>query len=90
MSFNPDVNKQAQEVIFSTKLYKRSHSKVFNNAPVICANWQKAFIKVLDESLNFSYHIKAKMSKAMKGIGITIIRVNCTKCVHVPSARCQK
>ena len=24
----------------------------------------------LDESLNFSYHIKEKMSKAMKGIGI--------------------
>ena len=25
---------------------------------------------ILDESLNFTYHIKEKMSKAMKGIGI--------------------
>ena len=67
-----------------------SSKSLFNNAPVVCANWQKAFIKVLDESLNFSYHIKAKMSRAMKGIGITIIRVNYTKSVHVTSARCQK
>ena len=39
MSFNPDLNKQAQEVIFSRKLNKSSHPKIFfNNAPVVCAN----------------------------------------------------
>ena len=58
MSFNPDLNKQAQEVTF------------FNNALVVCVNWQKSLGMFLDESLNFSYHIKEKMSKAMKGIGI--------------------
>ena len=35
MSFNPDLNKQAQEVILSRKLNKSSHPKIFlNNAPV--------------------------------------------------------
>ena len=28
-SFNSDLNKQAQEVIFSRKLNKSSHSKIF-------------------------------------------------------------
>ena len=39
MSFNPDLNKQAQEVIISRKLNESSHPKiVFNNALVVCAN----------------------------------------------------
>ena len=72
MSFNPDLNKQAQEVIFSRKLNKSSHPKIFfNNAPVVCANWPKHLGIFLEESVNFSHHIKGKMSKAMKGIGIT-------------------
>ena len=46
MSFNPDLNKQAQEVIFSWKLNKPSHPKIFfNNAPVFCANWPKYFFR---------------------------------------------
>ena len=37
-SFNADLNKQAQEVIFPKKLNKSSHAKiVFNSAPVVCA-----------------------------------------------------
>ena len=60
-----------EEVIFSRKLNKSNHPKIyFNNAPVFCANWQKHLGIYLDESLNFSYHIKETMSKAMKGIGI--------------------
>ena len=40
MSFNPDLNKQAQEVIFSGKLNQPSHPKiVFNSAPVVCTDW---------------------------------------------------
>ena len=71
MSFNPDLNKQAQEVIFSWKLNKSSHPKIFfNNAPVFCANWQKHLGMYLDETLNFNLHINEKMSKALKGIGI--------------------
>ena len=35
MSFNPDQNKQAQEVIFSRKITKSSHPQIsFNNMPV--------------------------------------------------------
>ena len=71
MSFNPDLNKEAQEVVFSSKLSKSSHPKIlFNNASVVSASWQKHLGMFLDESLNFSYHIKEKMSKAVKGIGI--------------------
>ena len=56
---------------FSRKLHKSNQPKIyFNNAPVFCANWQKHLGIYFDKSLNFSYHIKEKMSKAMKGIGI--------------------
>ena len=71
MSFNSNLNKQAQEIIFSRKLNKSSHPKIFfNNATVFCANWQKHLGMHLDETLNVDLHIKEKMSKAMKGIGI--------------------
>ena len=71
MSFNPDLNKQAQEVIFSRKTVKSSYPLTyFNNVPVSCVSLQKHLGVYLDEKLNFSYHIKEKMSKAMKGIGV--------------------
>ena len=61
MPFNSDLNKQAQEVIFSRKLNKSSHPKIFfNNAPVFCANWQKHSGLYLDGILNFNLHIKKK------------------------------
>ena len=64
MSFNPGLNKQAQEVIFSKKLNKSSHPKTyFSNALVFCANWQKHLGIYLDGSLNFSYHIKEECLK---------------------------
>ena len=72
MSFNPDLNKQAQEVIFSKKLNKSTHPKIyFNNALVFCANRQKHLGMYLDESLNFSYHINENMCKARKRIGVS-------------------
>ena len=50
MSFNPDLNKQAQEVVFSRKLNKASQPQItFNNASVFCANWQKHLGMYLDE-----------------------------------------
>ena len=70
MSFNPDLNKKAQGVIFCRKLNKPSHTKiVFNSAPVVC-DWQKHLEMYLDKALNFNIHIKEKMSKAMRGIGV--------------------
>ena len=56
---------------FSRKLNELNHPKIyFNNAPVFCANWQKLLEMYLGGSLNSSYHIKEKMFKAMKRIGI--------------------
>ena len=71
MSFNPDLNKQAQEVIFSRNMNKSSHSPVFfNDIPVSRVSFQKHLGIYLDEKLNFNNHIKEKMTKAMKGIGV--------------------
>ena len=71
MSFNPDKSKQAQEVIFSRKTQRVIHPPaIFNNMPVVCSSCQKHLGIYLDEKLNFSNHIKEKISKANKGIGI--------------------
>ena len=71
LPFNPDLNKQAQEVIFSRKLNKPCHPKiVFSSAPVVYADWQKHLGMYLDKSLNFNFHLKENMSKAMKGVGV--------------------
>ena len=36
MAFNPDLSKQAQEIVFSRKTHKISHLKLnFNNSPVV-------------------------------------------------------
>ena len=73
MSFNPDLNRRAQEVIFSRKLNKLYHLKnVFNSAPVAWADWQKHWEKYLDKAPDFNLHIKKKISKAMKGIGVIL------------------
>ena len=58
-------------MVFSRKLKKLSHQKIsFNNAPLVHASWQRHLGMFLDESLSFSYHIKKKMCKAIKGICI--------------------
>ena len=41
MAFNPDLSKQAQEIVFSRKTHKISHLKLnFNNSPVIHGTFQ--------------------------------------------------
>ena len=71
MLFNPDQNKQAQEVIFSRKITKSSHLQIcFNNMPVFSVNFQKRVAIYLVEKLNFTYHIKEKICKAMQGVGV--------------------
>ena len=70
MLFNPDVTKQAQEVIFSRKSNKTDHPVVyFNEAPVAKASCQKHLGMHLDEKLNFNNtHIKEKIVKASKAV----------------------
>ena len=69
MLFNPDITKQAQEVIFSRKNIKNDHPIVyFNEAPVAHTACQKHLSMHLDEKLNFNIHINEKIAKTNKGI----------------------
>ena len=71
MSFNSDVSKLAQEVIFSKKAQKLFHPTVlFNNIPVKHSAVQKHLGVYLHEKLNFITHITEKILKASKGIGV--------------------
>ena len=71
MFFDPDVSKQAKEVVFSSKSYKLAHPPVhFNNVPVKRCSIQKHLSIHLDEKLNFNHHVKEKTTKANKGIGV--------------------
>ena len=65
--FNPDLSKQAQEVMFSRKTNKISHpTTTFNTVPVARAPCPKHLGLHLDEKLSFNHHIKVKISKANK------------------------
>ena len=71
MSFNPDPNKQAVEVIFSTKRAPVDHPIIFfNDAPVMKVTQHKHLGLILDAKLSFSGHIQAAISKSRKGIGM--------------------
>ena len=69
MSFNPDVSKQAEDVVFSHKSHKLAHLPViFNNVSVKGCSIQKHLGIHLDENLNFNHHVKEKITKANKAI----------------------
>ena len=71
MSFNPDPNKQAQEVIFSRKIQKSSQpSLIFNNNIVTQSLTQKHLGMFLDTKLDFQEHLKSIFSKVNKTIGL--------------------
>ena len=71
MMFNPDLTKQAQEVIFYRKTVKSFYSQVFfNEVPVERSVSQKHLGLHLDQKLDFSKHINEKISKVQKGISV--------------------
>ena len=71
MSFNPDSNKQAQEVIFSCKIQKSSQpSLIVNNNIVNQSLAQKYLGMFLDTKLDFQEHLKSIFSKVNKTIGL--------------------
>ena len=71
MPFNPDPSKQAQEVTFSRKYTKEDHPPIyFNDIPVTETTVQKYIGMCLDEKLSYNTHIKEKLSKVYKGIGL--------------------
>ena len=71
MSFNPDSQKQAVELLLSRKRHEIDHPVIiFNDIPVKIVNEHKHLGIILDSKLSFSAHIKSAISKTRKGIGL--------------------
>ena len=71
MSFNPDINKQATEVVFSRKKSPINHNHLlFNGSRVVTESHQKHLGLILDKKLTFDLHLEEKISKANKVIGL--------------------
>ena len=71
MSSNPDLSKQAQEIIFSRKKMKSSHLSVyFNNIPVNSTSVHKHLGMLLDDKLSYEHHLKFVLNKITKTIGL--------------------
>ena len=71
MSFNPDINKQAQEVIFFRKLQESNHpSLTFNGTSVTQSEIQKHLGMFLDSKLDFKEHRQNVLNKVSKTIGL--------------------
>ena len=71
MTFNPDRNKQTQEIIFSRKLKKAAHlALLFKNNNVSQVNYQTHDGVILDVKLLFEEHLKDVLNKTSKTIGL--------------------
>ena len=71
MEFNPDISKQAIEVIFSHKRKKPVHPTLFfNGIPVKRETHTEHLGVILDQRLSFRLHIEEKIKKANKGLGL--------------------
>ena len=71
MVFNPDITKQAIEVIFSCKDKKPDHPELtFNGISIARKPFTKHLGVYLDSRLNFSKHIKEKVAIATKGLSL--------------------
>ena len=71
MSFNPDPQKQAIELLFSKKRHQVDHPIIlFNNIPVKKVDQHKHLGVIFDSKLSFSAHIKSAISKTRRGIGL--------------------
>ena len=67
MIFNPDLTRQAREIIFSGKLNKPVHRNIsFNNSQVSQTECQKHLGLILDNKLNFNEHLKGVLDKISK------------------------
>ena len=71
MLFNPDPSKQAIEVLFSRRATHTPRPVLTFNDNVICSkDSHKHLGMILDKKLTFGHHLKEKISKANKGIGL--------------------
>ena len=71
MSFNPDPNKQAQEVIFSRKSKNMRHLPViFNKSKVFQSKAQKYLGLILDNRLSFEEYSTVMGAKVSRTIAL--------------------
>ena len=71
MSFNPDSNKKAQELIFSRRVQTTNNPLLFSNENVVLKiTLQKHLGLILDSKFNFSEHLKTIFQKTNKTIGL--------------------
>ena len=71
MKFNPDIAKQAVDVISSQKRSKPEHPpKSFNGILVKRDSETQYQGVILDDKLNFRNHIACKIKVATKGLGL--------------------
>ena len=89
MSFNPDPAKQAEQVIFSTKVFKAEHPAIyFCGTEVEIVPHHKHIGLILDETLNFAEHIKEAIIKARRVLILldfsrnTYIVMSLIKCIN--------
>ena len=71
VEFNPDLSKQATEVLFSCKKVRPNHPQlIFNGINVNKVDEQKHLGLILDSGLSFKKHLDEKITKAKTNIGI--------------------
>ena len=71
ITFNLDINKQAQEIIFSCRLQKSNHpSLTFNGTSVTQSEIQKHLGMFLDSKLDFKEYIQNVLNKVSKTVGL--------------------
>ena len=71
MIFNPDLSKQEQKVIFSTKIKQLLHpTLLYNNIPLSNSLFRKHLGLTLDIKLNFLEYIKSITKKISKTMGL--------------------
>ena len=71
MSFDPDPNKQATEVLFSRKINSDDHPKLsFNGNQVQQCSSQKHLGLFLDNKFDFNKHVDEEIDKCNKMIGM--------------------
>ena len=71
MKFNPDLTKQAQEIIFNKKKNCFYHPVVyFNNTPLNAMATHEHLEMILDSKLRYENHLQSVFIKVNKTIGL--------------------
>ena len=73
MLFNPDMTKQAVEVVFSKIVLATEFEQLdFNGIPSKQEEETKLIGLILDRKVNFESHIEEKLTKARSGLGVML------------------